>query len=180
MSQLAIEIKERVFNESVKKIRKNGEIPGVIYGEFMDNTLPIKVNSSKLKGLLKYNSKGSILSFKFKDEAKKCVVKQVQKDNLTGEILHVDFQYVKSNEVIKMSIPINYIGQENLESKKLFLETFLPELEVQGEVEKIPEYIEIDVSKKNYEDKIFSKDIELPEEIKLVTKPDILLALVNG
>ena len=180
MSQAAIEINERCLNESKKRLRREGQVPGIIYGEFLENTIPIKVDNSKLIKLLRYNSKGSILKLKLKDEVKLCVVKQVQKDTVTSEILHVDFQYVKKNEVIKMSIPVNYIGRENLESKRLILETFLQELEVQGAVEKIPEYIDLDVSNLNYEDKIFVKDIELPNEVKLLTEEENLLAVVNG
>ncbi|MEA4826879.1 50S ribosomal protein L25 [Clostridium sp. JNZ J1-5] len=180
MSQVAIEVKEREAKENGRKLRRNGQVPGIIYGEFLDNPIPIKVENLTLSKLLKYNSKGSILKLKLNDDTRHCVVKDVQKNTIAGEIIHVDFQYVKESEVIKMNIPINYVGRENLELKKLVLETFLPELELQGAVEKIPEYIELNISQMNYEDKIFAKDVQLPEEVKLITDPDALLAVVNG
>lgn len=180
MSQLAIEIMEKGPSEKAKKLRKNGEIPGIIYGEFMKNSIPIKVDNLSLLKLLKYNSKGSIIKLKLNNEVKNCVVKQVQKDNLTGELIHVDFQYVNKNEVIKMKIPVDFEGMENLHIKKLTLETFLAEIEMQGDVEKIPEFIKIDVSQMNFGDKIYASDIALPEGIKLLTSPDILLAVVNA
>ncbi|WP_027631740.1 50S ribosomal protein L25 [Clostridium hydrogeniformans] len=180
MSQLAVKINEREINENSKSIRRNGETPGIIYGEFLDKSIPIKVNNSVLNKLLRYNSKGSILKLDLNDAHKYCVVKEVQKDIITGKVIHVDFQYVKENEVIKMKIPVNFIGLENLELKRLVLESFLNEIEMQGQVEKIPEYIEIDVSKNNYDDKIFVKDIKLPEGVRLLTEGETLLAVVNG
>ncbi|MEW8956009.1 50S ribosomal protein L25 [Clostridium sp.] len=180
MSQLAVQIKEREFNENSRSIRKNGETPGIIYGEFLEKSIPIKVENSILNRLLKYNSKGSILKLNLNDSPKYCVVKEVQKDIITGKVIHVDFQYVKENEVIKMKIPVNFVGLDNLELKRLVLESFLNEIEMQGQVEEIPEYIEIDVSNYNYEDKIFVKDVKLPEGIRLLTEGETLLAVVNG
>lgn len=180
MSQLAFEIKERKLSEKNKNLRRNGEIPGIIYGEFLKKAIPVKIEKSSLLQLLKSNSKGSILKLNLKDKTRNCVVKQIQKDNLTGEILHVDFQYVKENEVIKMKIPVSYEGMDKLLSRKLVLETYLSELEMQGNVEKIPEFIKIDVSNMDFDDKLSAGDIKLPEEIRLITEPDTLLAVVNG
>lgn len=179
MSQLAFEIKERCLSEKNKNLRKNGEIPGIIYGEFLKESIPVKMEKSNLLRLLKSNSKGSILKLNLKDKTRNCVVKHVQKDNTTGEILHVDFQYVKENEVIKMKIPVSYEGVAQLTSRKLVLQTYLSELEMQGDVEKIPEFIKVDVSQMNFDDKLSAGDIKLPEEIRLITEADTLLAVVS-
>lgn len=179
MEQLAFEIKERCLSEKNKNLRKNGEIPGIIYGEFLKESIPVKMEKSNLLRLLKSNSKGSILKLNLKDTTRNCVVKQVQKDNTTGEILHVDFQYVKENEVIKMKIPVSYEGLNQLTSRKLVLQTYLSELEMQGDVEKIPKFIRVDVSNMNFDDKLSAGDIKLPEEIRLITEPDTLIAVVS-
>ena len=97
-----------------------------------------------------------------------------------GKIIHVDFQYVKANEVIKLKVPVTFEGQTALETNRLVLETFASEIEVQGAVEKLPEKIDIDVSDKKFEDKILAKDVTLPEGVHLVTAEDTLLAVVAG
>ncbi|MCY6960406.1 50S ribosomal protein L25 [Clostridium brassicae] len=180
MSQITIDTIQRTVSENNKILRKNGQVPCIMYGEFLENSIPIKIKSSELIKLLRDNSKGSIIKLSVNDTIKNCVVKNVQKDSVTGELLHVDFQCVNENEIIKMKIPVNYSGLNNLQLNRLVLDTFLSEIEMQGNVEKIPESIKIDVSQMNFDDKIFAKDIELPEEIKLITEPDTLLAVVNG
>jgi large subunit ribosomal protein L25 len=180
MSQVAIEIRERFSSEKGKNLRKSGEIPGIIYGEFLDKPISVKVNNSTLKKLLSTNSKGSIIKLKLEDNIKNCVIKHVEKNYLTGEIIHVDFQYVRKNEVIKMKMPLNFTGFENLKVKLLAFETVVSEIELKGNVDKIPENIIIDVSHLNFGDRLFVSDIKLPEEVSLITDPEILLGVVKG
>ena len=122
MSNIAFKVYERNIKEDQKKLRKTGQIPGIIY----------------------------------------------------------DLQYVKPNEVIKMRIPVKCVGQSALESKRLLLETYNSFIDFQGDVEKIPEYIEVNVAEMNFEDKIFVKDIAVPKGVTVLTDPKTLLAVVNS
>lgn len=179
MSELAFKVEEKLVNEKAKAIRKKGQIPGVIYGEFLDNPISIKIANTQLPKILKTHLTSSVVPLEVNNDVKNCVIKDIQKD-VYGKIIHVDFQYVKANEVIKLKVPVTFEGQGALETNRLVLETFASEIEVQGAVEKLPEKIEIDVSNKKFEDKILAKDITLPEGIHLVTAEDTLLALVAG
>ncbi|MEI3336542.1 MAG: 50S ribosomal protein L25 [Clostridium sp.] len=179
MSELAFKVEEKLVNEKAKSIRKKGQTPGVIYGEFLDNPISIKIANTQLPKILKTHLTSSVVPLEVNNDVKNCVIKDIQKD-VYGKIIHVDFQYVKANEVIKLKVPVTFEGQGALETNRLVLETFASEIEVQGAVEKLPEKIEIDVSNKKFEDKILAKDITLPEGVHLVTAEDTLLALVAG
>ncbi|MGG7179108.1 50S ribosomal protein L25 [Clostridium paraputrificum] len=179
MTNLAYKVSNRTMTENIKQLRRDGQLPGIIYGEFLQESIPVKMPRLSLVNLLKNNSKGSIIPIDVDNKIKNCVVKEVQKNNI-GEIIHIDFQYVKDNEIIKMNIPVKFIGQENLESRRLVLQTQIPTLEFQGPVEKIPEYIQIDVSTLNFEDKVLAKDIKISDEIVLITDENALLAVVNA
>lgn len=179
MSELAFKVEEKLANEKAKVIRRNGQTPGVIYGEFLDNPISIKIANTQLPKILKTHLTSSVVSLEVNNDIKNCVIKDIQKD-MYGKIIHVDFQYVKANEVIKLKVPVTFEGQTALETNRLVLETFASEIEVQGAVEKLPEKIDIDVSDKKFEDKILAKDVTLPEGVHLVTAEDTLLALVAG
>lgn len=179
MSELAFKVEEKLANEKAKAIRRNGQTPGVIYGEFLDNPISIKIANTQLPKILKTHLTSSVVSLEVNNDVKNCVIKDIQKD-MYGKIIHVDFQYVKANEVIKLKVPVTFEGQGALETNRLVLETFASEIEVQGVVEKLPEKIDIDVSDKKFEDKILAKDVTLPEGVHLVTAEDTLLALVAG
>lgn len=179
MSNLAFTVYERPKKIKAKTLRKMGQIPGIIYGEFLDNAIPIKMCNADVKRMLRQNNSGSIINVNLNNKNLNCVVKEVQK-NTNKDIIHLDLQYTKPNEVIKMRIPIKCVGQENLELKRLVLETYNLFLDLQGSVEEIPEFIEVNVSDMNFEDKIFAEDITLPEGITLLTEPNTLLAIVNN
>lgn len=180
MAQAAVEITERNGDEKSKVLRRKGEIPGVIYGQNLDDSVPIKITNMSLLKLLRNNSKGSIVKLNLNGKTNNYLVKQVQKNPLTGGIIHVDFQQVSKNEIVKMKIPVEYEGIEALKAKRLNIAVTISEVEMQGDAEKIPEYIKIDASKMDYGHKIFVSDIDLPEGVKFLTNPDAILATVTG
>ncbi|WP_066891752.1 50S ribosomal protein L25 [Clostridium nigeriense] len=179
MSNLAFKVYERNVKENQNRLRKTGQIPGIIYGEFLDETIPVKMCNAELRRMLRKNSSGSIIEVSLEDKKINCVVKEVQK-NERHEIIHVDFQYIKPNEVIKMRIPIRFIGQDLLESKRLTLETHNLYIDLQGDVEKIPESIELDASDMKLDDKVFIEDIVIPQDITILSDPKTLLAVVSS
>lgn len=179
MSNLAFNISERTKDEKVKTLRKNGEIPCVIYGDGFENSLPIKINKNDLLKLMSTNTTSSLIPLKLNGSTKTCVVKELEKD-VFGKVIHVDFQAVNKNEVIRLKLLVNFTNEESLESKRLVLETFNPEIEIQGVASEMPETIEFSVEGLNFEDKVYAKDIKLPEGISLITSPDTLLAVIAG
>ncbi|MBE6054111.1 MAG: 50S ribosomal protein L25 [Clostridium sartagoforme] len=179
MSNLAFTIYKRNSKENSNKLRKVGQIPGIIYGEFMEESIPVKMCNSELRRVLKNNGSGSIIKVSLEDKNINCVVKAIQKDQ-KHEIIHVDFQYIKPNEVIKMKIPIKFIGQDILESKRLTLETYNLYIDLQGNVEKIPETIELDATNMTLDDKVFIKDIMIPNDITVLSDPKTLIAVVSS
>lgn len=176
MANVAFNISER--NESGKKVRRAGEVPCVLYGEHLEKPISAKITRKEVDKLLTC-AKSSILSLNLDGKTENCVVKELQKDNY-GKVIHIDFQYVNKDEKIKLKIPVIYTGQGILESKRLFLETFLSEVELRGEADLLPEDIEVDVSALNYGDTVLAGSLALPDGIKLVTNSDVVLAKVDG
>ena len=179
MSNIAFKVYERNIKENKNILTKTGQVPGVIYGEFINDKIPIKMSSLELRKMLRKNNNGSIIEFDLDGKKMNCVVKEIQR-NYIQQILHIDLQYVKENEVIKMKIPVKFVGQPSLEARRLLLETYNPFINFQGNVEKIPEYIEVNVSDMNFDDKVFVKDIAVPDGVAVLTDPKTLLAVVNS
>lgn len=179
MSNVAFKVYKRNTKENLKKLRKSGQIPCVIYGEFLKDSIPVKIDKNEALKMLSTNYSGSIIKFDLDNESFNCVVKELQRDN-NRELIHIDLQYVKPNEVIKMSIPVRLFGQESLELRRLVLETFNLSLDLQGDVEEIPEYIELDVSNMNFNDKLLVKDVPIPKSVSVLTNPETILAVVRG
>ncbi|MBD7910905.1 MULTISPECIES: 50S ribosomal protein L25 [Clostridium] len=176
MTNLAFEVIERESNEKSNLLRKNGQVPCIIYGGSLEKAIPIKIKKIELIKLISSNTSSSLIPLKINGKTKTCVIKEVQKD-VYGKVIHADFQAVRKNEVIRLKIPVTFLGEENLETKRLVLETFSPEIEVQGVASSMPETLEFDVSNMNFEDKVLASNITLPKGISLITDSEILLAI---
>lgn len=174
MESVVFNVSER--NEKGKKVRMHGEVPAILYGSHLDNTVSIKITRKDMYKLLTL-AKSSILSLNLNGHIENCVVKELQKDSF-GKVIHIDFQDIKKDEKIKMKIPVVFDGQSTLEGRQLLLEVLISEVELYGEADKLPENIKCDVGELNIGDKIFIKDLVIPEGMRLDVDEDAIVATI--
>lgn len=174
MESIVFNVSER--NEKGKKVRMHGEVPAVLYGSHLDNTVSIKITRKDMYKLLTL-AKSSILSLKLNGHIENCVVKELQKDSF-GKVIHIDFQDIKKDEKIKMKIPVVFDGQSTLEGRQLLLEVLISEVELYGEADKLPENIKCNVGELNIGDKIFIKDLVIPEGVRLDVDENAIVATI--
>ena len=174
MESVVFNVSER--NEKGKKVRMHGEVPAVLYGSHLDNTVSIKITRKDMYKLLTL-AKSSILSLKLNGHIENCVVKELQKDSF-GKVIHIDFQDIKKDEKIKMKIPVVFDGQSTLEGRQLLLEVLISEVELYGEADKLPENIKCNVGELNIGDIIFIKDLVIPEGMRLDVDENAIVATI--
>ncbi len=174
MESIVFNVSER--NEKGKKVRMHGEVPAVLYGSHLDNTVSIKITRKDMYKLLTL-AKSSILSLKLNGHIENCVVKELQKDSF-GKVIHIDFQDIKKDEKIKMKIPVVFDGQSTLEGRQLLLEVLISEVELYGEADKLPENSKCNVGELNIGDKIFIKDLVIPEGMRLDVDENAIVATI--
>lgn len=176
MEKLLFNVYERL--EKGRKVRKHGEIPCVIYGEDSHKTISAKMSKKEMYRMLGY-PKSSVISLDLNGDIKKCIVKEIQKD-IYGKVAHIDFQCIRKGELVRLRIPLTFVGQGALESKGLLLETFISEVELQGEPSKFPRHIEVDVSQLNSGSQVFVRDLPIPNDVTLDTNEDLSVAKIDS
>ena len=175
MDNLVFNICER--SEKGSKVRKNGELPCIVYGDNHHKSLAAKMTKKEMIRLLRY-PKSSIVSLKLNGSLKKCIVKEMQQDPF-GKIIHIDFQSINKGDIVKLKIPVNFVGQEVLASKNLLLESFITDVELQGEADKFPENLLVDVSNLEEGNQIFIRDLAIPSEMVLESNRDLAMAKIS-
>lgn len=175
MDNLVFNICER--SEKGSKVRKNGEIPCIVYGDNHHKSLAAKMTKKEMIRLLRY-PKSSIVSLKLNGSLKKCIVKEMQQDPF-GKIIHIDFQSINKGDIVKLKIPVNFVGEEVLASKNLLLESFITDVELQGEADKFPENLLVDVSNLEEGNQIFIRDLAIPSEMVLESNRDLAMAKIS-
>ncbi|WP_297637499.1 50S ribosomal protein L25 [uncultured Clostridium sp.] len=174
----AFKVTERSTGDTPHKLRKELKVPGIIYGDTLDENISFKIEKKELISLFKSNSMTSIIPISVDDAVKNCIIKEIQKDNF-GNVIHLDFQAINKHENVKLNIPIEFIGQEAIAEKGLVFEALETHLELHGPADKMPEKIEFNISQLNIDDKILAKDVKLDKEISIVIDDNTALAVIG-
>ena len=174
MQSLVFDVEERT--QKGKKVRMQGGVPAVIYGEALENPIPCQMTKKEMMKLL--SAQRSVIALNLNGKTENCVLKEVQRD-VFGEIIHVDFQQVNKGGSVKLRIPIKFIGVGSLDSRKLLLDEVVTEVQLQGHPDEMPEHIEVDVTGLNHGDCVYGKDLAIPQSIKVDIKPDDVVARIG-
>jgi large subunit ribosomal protein L25 len=109
------------------------------------------------------------------------VVREVQKDIIYGTLRHVDFMAVSLTEKLQTAVPIELIGQAPAElNMAAVVVTGISELEIECLPQDMPERIEVDATVlEDIDSVIYVKDLDLPDNIDVLSDPDELIAGVT-
>ena len=175
MEKMAIKtmMRETFGKGVVKKMRKNGFIPAVIYGKSLN--LSIKLPYSAVKALKSIHfSESTIIDMEIEGkegEGVKALIKDVQYNPITDEIMHVDFMQVSMEEKITVNIPVVLKGDCKGVKEGGVLEQMLWEIEIEALPMDIPDKINLDVSQLGMGDSIHVKDLNLGDSVKIMESP---------
>lgn len=174
--QLAVTQRSELGSRANKRLRDAGFIPGVVYGhkeQVVSITLPKKeLNLHLRKGVHVFN-----LELSGKNET--VLVKEVQFDHLGDEVLHVDFNRVRADERVKVTVPLELKGTPKGEADGGVLTQVIANLEVECLVLEIPEIIRHHVGDMELDSVLHIKDIKLPEGVRVLQDGDQIVATVK-
>lgn len=176
MNEIVIKAKLRnkLGKEHAKKMRRNGIIPGVVYGAEM-SPLSLEVEAKSFHALLRSGlGENVIITLNIDDPKngdKKVLIRELQRDPVWGEILHVDFQQISLSKKLAIKVPIHLVGVSiGVQQDGGILQHVLRELEVECLPTDIPEKIEVDVTTLKIGDSIHVGDIKL-EKGQILSDP---------
>lgn len=179
--ELEAKIRNEHGSKHVKKLRKSGNIPGIIYGKEFQAQM-ITVNG---KELVKESSTSSffntVLTLNISNKKEKVLPKEVSYDPVTGAILHIDFLRVNEGTKIKIQIPVETINEDKAPGIKKggIVNLVVHKLECLVSPEEIPEKIELDLTGKEIGDSFLLEQVKLPKGVKPVNAiRDAVLATI--
>ena len=166
------EIREDVGKGASRRLRRQGKIPAVLYGGKKDPaTLSIE-HDPLLHATEQESFFSSILEIRVADgRTQKVVVRDVHHHPYKPQIMHMDFFRVSATEMLKMSVPIHYIGEEESEAGKIsgvVIQHLVTEVEISALPENIPEYLGVDLSALDEGGIVMMTDIKLPEGVEIL------------
>jgi large subunit ribosomal protein L25 len=168
-----------VFGKKVAALRKEGQVPGEVYGHGTEN-LHVAVSARDLAKALKEVGHTGIIMLGVEGKERRVLAHDWTVDTHTGEIAHVDFHAVKAGEKIKAAIAILFEGEAPAVKDGLgTLVKNLHEIEVEGLPEKIPHEAVVDLEGlAELGASVHAKDIKLPAGVELLTAEDTVVASI--
>lgn len=178
---LDVIVREDTGTGNAREVRRNGQVPGIIYGED-ENSVPVAVKMNEvLKALNSGDFLGSMIELSHEGKSQKVFTKDVQFHPVTDFPVHVDFYRVTNKTLIDVEVTVNFIGEKDSPGLKEggTLNVVRYSIEVKCPAGDIPDSIEADVSKLEIGDAIHISDIALPKGAKpTITDRDFTIATV--
>jgi len=171
------ELRTETGKGAARKIRRNGLIPGVVYGRG-NEPRSIKVDPQDIEKLLHSNAIFDLTFVGEDGEESTVIIKDYQKDVIKQDLLHVDFQFISMDEKITVSVPMHLEGEAVGVRDGGVLQQLLREIEIDTLPAEIPEEITIDISELDVGESLSVADLELPEGIDLITDSDEVIVTV--
>ncbi len=171
------EKRETKGTSNAKRLRHAGKTPAVIYGS--EGNLSITLDSHEFTLMVRDFGSNFIGDMVVDGAApQKVLVKDIQFDPLSGDILHADFISVSMTETLQVSLPIELHGESAGEIAGGVMEQILSEIEIECLPGNMVENIVVDVSALEIGENLHVRDIEMPEGVKAVGDLDLVVASV--
>lgn len=162
-------------NMKAKDLRKEGLIPGIIYGKHLDT--PIMVACKRNDLIKKYKEAGYSTPLTITGDNKLdqlVLIQDIQLDPVSDVLLHIDFLAVNKDEKVTTEIPIKMIGESPIEKlgqgKIQLLKDFI---EVEAFPQDLPHDITVDISIiQNMNDTVVVKDLKVSSKVKVLDDPE--------
>jgi large subunit ribosomal protein L25 len=183
MEQIELKAEKRtIIRKRVKGLRRDGLVPAVLYGPKTE-PIPIQCDGRELQRVLARAGGTNLISLRIGDAGrpKMALAREAQRDAITNQIYHVDFYQVVMTEKVKTEVYLVLSGQPLLVQQNVAM---LLQGTDSVEVECLPgdliHSIEVDLSTLlEIDDAIYVKDLQVPENITILTDGDELVAKVQ-
>lgn len=176
VNQVIALVREKTGKGAIHRLRKNGRIPAVLYGDGQSSTMLLSVDAREFMKRLGHGGTNQLLQLRIEDsersQALSAMLKEIQKDPLWDVPLHIDFVAVKMDHEVHIRVPLHVVGEQKRVKDGTVIEQLMHELDISCLPLDIPERIEVNVSGLEMGDTLCVKDLHVREGIKIRSRPD--------
>ena len=180
---LQAQLRPELGRGPVRKLRREGRIPGVVYGD--GPARPVSFSAREIAVRLQEEAfHSTVVTLEVDGKKVSALLREAQSHPVRREILHVDFQAVRADQEIAARAPLHFLNQESCPGVKLRHGIFTAienEIGIHGLPRNLPEFIEVDVAQLDIGKTIHLSEIPVPKGIRfdaLVRGDDPALARV--
>ncbi|WP_338595164.1 50S ribosomal protein L25 [Clostridium baratii] len=178
MGELKIKERNKV-NHGGRKARAKGLVPGVLYGKNINNFM-FEISSLELDREVCNVGEHGILNVEFNGDSKQVLIKEVQREPVNHEIIHIDLEMIAKGEKIETEVPIQYIGEKLLTKKGVVLQKEKDSVKISCDSASLPKSVKLDVSRGINGSVYRLDDIEVASEISILEDLNSVVASISN
>ena len=184
MKRVSLKVMKRdtMKKSDLRKLREKDLVPGVIYGEGLEDNILISVPLKNITNLIRLESEEDFLVELEIEKSKKkfiAVLQDEQFNPITDEVTHIDFYSVSLEKPITSKVPIHFIGEPIGAKEGGVLFRTLYEVELEAKPLDLPSFIEVNISDLKIGDSIHISDLEISPNVKILHNPDETIVTVS-
>ena len=178
---LNVEVRERTGTGGARDTRRDGKVPGVLYGGAKD-PVAIAVKSNEFRKALHTGKLlGHMVTLKYGDETQPVIAKAIDMHPVTDEPWHFDLYRVDADQQIKIEVPVHFANQEASPGLKRggTLGVMLHTVLVACHADSIPEEIMVDLTGLEICDAVRVSDLKLPAKVEAALDAGVVVASIT-
>lgn len=180
MEKYVLEAKKReVIGKQVKALRREGLLPAVIYGSDIE-PMPLTLNTSEVRQILSVIGANTLITLKIGKKEHLALVRDLQREVIKRNLLHIDFQAVSMEETISTTVPVLVVGESPaVKELNALLVTSMDFLQIEAKAKDLPDTISVDVSELvQIGDNIQVKDLIFSGDVNVLEDPELTVVVV--
>jgi large subunit ribosomal protein L25 len=177
----AKEREERGKNAS-RRLRASGMVPAVLYGDGSGagGTTALAVPDRVVDYTLQHLGDNALYDIDLGSGGSTARIVDVQRDPVSGRLIHVDFAPVNMRERIEITVPVHLVGESPGTEEGGVLQQVAYEVQIETLPGDIPQELTLDVSSLGMNENLTLADLTLPDGITLISDPEEVAATVTA
>jgi large subunit ribosomal protein L25 len=172
-------MKLNLRTRSLREVRKDKMIPGVMYGKSIEST-SVEVEEKEFKEALEAHGKSMTFKATLNGKKHNVYIKSVQSNILKPrDIIHFELHRIAKDETVTANIPVVIHGKEELRKKRLYVQSGISEINCEYAAGSGIQQFEFDASEMEMDDTVFVKDIEVPKGVTIHENLDQIVFIVK-
>lgn len=162
--------RERVGKSAAKAVRRQGNVPAVIYGGGQAPKTVVLEHNEILKHLVHEAVYSHVLDIVVDGKTEKAILKGIQRHPAKPKVLHMDFMRIDESHKIKVHVPLHFINEATSVGVKKggVAAHAMVNVEVSCLSGALPEFIEVDLADVDVGGSVHLSDLKLPAGVEIV------------
>ena len=177
---LQAKLREERGKNAARRLRASGMLPAVLYGDGDGVSTALAVPDRVVDYTLQHMGDNALYDIDLGAGGSTARIVDVQRDPVSGRLLHVDFAPVDMQQRIEVTVPLHIVGEAPGTEEGGVLQQVAYEVQIETLPGDIPQELTLDVSSLGMNENLTLADLRLPDGITLVSDPEEVAAIVTA